>query len=81
MSDKKTSPTPKNLPKLASERIRGVGRPTFRQSGVEYVKIIVTVPLETKQLIRQALAGEYFGKYETQAELVDAAIRAFVRAK
>jgi hypothetical protein len=54
------------------------GRPTYKASGTECVRMVFVLPVETKQMLKQALAGPFFGKYQSQVEIVDAAIRAFV---
>lgn len=57
------------------------GRPTFKKSGIKYTKLVFEVPEDTKRVLKQALAGKFYGVYATQAELVDAAIKAFVSNK
>jgi hypothetical protein len=42
------------------------------------VKLVLQLPLETKRLMQKALAEQFFGKYRTNVQLVDAAIRAFI---
>lgn len=56
----------------------GGGRPTYKEPGTECVRVAVNLPLETVRMMRQALAGELFGKFTSNTELVDAAIRAFL---
>jgi hypothetical protein len=54
------------------------GRPTYKAPDTECVRMVFVLPVETKRMLKQALAGPFFGKYQSQVELVDAAIRAFV---
>lgn len=54
------------------------GRPTFKGPNTECVKLVLQLPLETKRLMQKALAEQFFGKYRTNVQLVDAAIRAFI---
>lgn len=54
------------------------GRPTFKAPNTECVKVTLLLPLETKRMMQKALAGEFFGKFRSNVELVDAAIRTFI---
>lgn len=54
------------------------GRPTFKAPNTECVRVTLDLPLETKRILQQALAGQFFGVYRSQTEVIDAAIRYFI---
>lgn len=55
-----------------------VGRPTFKKSGVKYVKVYTQIPDSHRDAIKMSLLTHFKGVYKTQDEIINAAISEFL---
>lgn len=55
-----------------------VGRPTFKESGVKYVKVYTQIPDSYRDAIKMSLLTRFKGEYKTQDEIINTAISEFL---
>ena len=56
-----------------------VGRKSWKSDNVEYTRLGFDTPVETKQKLKQLLAGKFYGKYISQDEMLNDAINDFIK--
>ena len=55
-----------------------VGRKSWKKPGTIYTRLGFDTPIETKQKLKQLLAGKFYGKYSSQDEMLNEAIKDFI---
>ena len=56
-----------------------VGRPTWRKEGVQYAKVYTHIPEEYKDAIKVSLVTKFKGVYSTQDEVLNQALKDFLK--
>jgi len=81
ISKKKLSRTKPVVPKPVIQEVKvkaRVGRPTFKESGVKYVKVYTQIPESHRDAIKMSLLTKFKGIYKTQDEIINAAVREYL---
>lgn len=81
ISRKKTAKKQVTVPKPVVQEAKipnRVGRPSFKKSGVDYVKVYTQIPDSYRDAIKMSLLTRFKGEYKTQDEIINRAITEFL---
>ena len=70
---------PSKNPKPSKEKSQKVGRKSWKEEGVTYTRMAFDTPTSTKQKIKQLLAGKFYDKCISQDEMVNIALKDFIK--
>jgi len=71
--------SPKRVSKPKKEKVSKVGRKSWKEEDVDYVRIAFDTPVGTKQKVKQLLAGKFYTKYISQDEMINVALEEFIK--
>ncbi len=75
--NRKPITTPK--PVIQEVKVKGkVGRPTFKEKGVNYVKVYTQIPETYRDAIKMSLLTKFKGIYKTQDEIINVAVKEYL---
>ena len=60
------------------KQLKKMGRPTWKDANIHYVRVSADIPIETRNAIKMALYDSLKDKFLSQDELINVAIREFL---
>ena len=76
---KENTSTPSVMPMIQEAIVKKrVGRPTFKNDSVKYVRIFSDIPEPLKDRMTVALVQQFKGQFSTMSELINAALEDYL---
>lgn len=79
ISQEEAVPAANKSPKSSKMKSQKVGRKSWKEEGVTYTRMAFDTPDTTKQKIKQLLAGKFYDKCISQDEMINIALKDFIK--
>ena len=74
-----TEPTKTTAKVESKKEKKKVGRKSWKQPDVKYIRVAFDTPVATRQKLKQLLVGKFYETYISQDEMINVAIDDFIK--